>query len=146
MAESKSATVPLGYAFFRVTPAVTAVFVDEFDAGSVRDSMDHRSHWRPPHSTLVYFQTDADFSGFIVSKVNAGLLKNFLYLEYRGEVSFHNSLILLDPLKCCQADPSRAGELILAPAQQRSRRPYLGGISHQLAVFLIRSQLTTPLI
>jgi hypothetical protein len=33
------------------------------------------------HSTFAYLQTDADFSGFIVGEVNAGLFKGFLYLE-----------------------------------------------------------------
>jgi hypothetical protein len=31
--------------------------------------------------------------------VNTGLLKDLLNLEDRGEVSLHNSIILLDPLK-----------------------------------------------
>jgi len=42
---------------------------------------------------------DADFASVIVSEVNAGLFKDFLYLEDCGEISFHNSFILFDPLK-----------------------------------------------
>ena len=42
---------------------------------------------------------DADFAGVIVSEVNAGLFKGFLYLEDCGEISFYNSFILFDPLK-----------------------------------------------
>jgi hypothetical protein len=61
-------------------------------------------------------QTDSDFAGFVVGEMNAGLFKNFLYLEDRGEISFHNSFILLDPLKGCQADTGGACELTLAPA------------------------------
>jgi hypothetical protein len=60
-------------------------------------------------------QTDADFAGFIVSEVNAGQFKHFLYLEYRGEVAFHNTIILLDSLKRRQADPGGAGKLVLVP-------------------------------
>ena len=51
------------------------------------------------HSTIAYVQTDAYFAGFTVGEVNAGLFKGFLYLEHGGEVSFHDSFILLDPLK-----------------------------------------------
>ena len=47
---------------------------------------------------------------------NAGLLKGFLYLEDGGEASFHDSFVLLDPLKRRQADPGSAGKLALAPA------------------------------
>jgi hypothetical protein len=79
---------------------------------------------------LVYSQTDADFAGFIVGEVNAGLFKHFLYLEDRGEVSFHHPFILLDPLERRQADPGTAGKLTLTPAQERPRRPYLRRISH----------------
>jgi hypothetical protein len=83
--------------------------------------------------------TDSDFAGFVVGEMNAGPFKNFLYLEDRGEISFHNSFILLDPLKGRQADTGGACELTLAPAKERSRGPYLGRISHRFAVFSIRS-------
>ena len=87
----------------------------------------------------------ADFAGFVVGEVNAGLLKDLLYLEDRGKISFHNSFVLLDPLKRRQTHPGGAGKLILAPTQERSRCPYLGRISHRFEVFLIRLRLTTPL-
>jgi hypothetical protein len=51
------------------------------------------------HSTVAYFQTDAYFAGLSVGEMNAGLFKGFLYLEHSGEVSFHDSFVLLDPLK-----------------------------------------------
>jgi hypothetical protein len=70
----------------------------------------------PTHSTLACLQTDSDFAGFIISELNAGLLKGVLYLEDRGEVSFHDSFILLDPLEGRQPYAGSAGKLILAPA------------------------------
>jgi hypothetical protein len=51
------------------------------------------------HSTVAYLQTDAYFAGLSVGEMNAGLFKGPLYLEHSGEVSFHNSFVLLDPLK-----------------------------------------------
>jgi hypothetical protein len=42
---------------------------------------------------------DANFASVIVCEVNAGLFKGFLNLEDCGEISFHNSFILFDPLK-----------------------------------------------
>ena len=95
---------------------------------------------------LAYLQTDADFSGFIVGEVNAGLFKGFLYLEDRGEISFHNSFILLDPLKRRQPNPGGTGKLTLAPAQERPRCAYLRRISHPFEVFSIRYALTTHLL
>src|SRR5215469_4611739 len=70
----------------------------------------------PAHSTLACLQTDSDFAGFIISELNAGLLKDVLYLEDRGEVSFHDSIILLDPLEGRQPNAGGAGKLTLAPA------------------------------
>jgi hypothetical protein len=61
-------------------------------------------------------QTDSDFAGLIVVELNASLLKDLLYLEDGGEVSFHYSFILLDPLEGRQPDPGSAGKLALAPA------------------------------
>ena len=69
----------------------------------------------PTHSTLACLQTDSNFAGFIISELDAGLLKDVLYLEDRGEVSFHDSFILLDPLEGRQPNPSGAGKLTLAP-------------------------------
>ena len=37
----------------------------------------------PTHSTLACLRTDSDFAGFIISELNAGLLKDVLYLEGR---------------------------------------------------------------
>jgi hypothetical protein len=68
------------------------------------------------NSTLACLQTDSDFAGFIISELNAGLLKDVLYLEDRGEVSFHDSFILLDPLEGRQTHAGGAGKLTLAPA------------------------------
>jgi hypothetical protein len=45
-----------------------------------------------------YFQADANLSGIVVGKVNAGLLKGFLYFEDGPEVSFHDALVLFDAL------------------------------------------------
>ena len=59
-----------------------------------------RAHWRRGPSTLACLQTNADFAGFIIGEVNAGLFKDFLYLEDRREIALHNAFILLDPLKC----------------------------------------------
>src|SRR5215471_17747291 len=42
---------------------------------------------------------------------DAGLLKDVLNLEDRGEVSFHDSFILLDPLEGRQPNPGGAGKL-----------------------------------
>jgi hypothetical protein len=42
---------------------------------------------------------DANFASVIVCEVNAGCLEGLLYLEDCGEISFHNSFILFDPLK-----------------------------------------------
>jgi hypothetical protein len=89
----------------------------------------------PSHSSLVCFQTDTDLSSFTVGEENAGFFKCILYFEGSGKVSFHNSLTLLDPLKRRQADPCHASEPVLAPAQKRARRPYLGGISHRFLIF-----------
>ena len=71
---------------------------------------------RPIHLALTRLQTNAYLVSFIVSEVNAGLFKYFLYFEDRGEVSLHNSFVLLDPLKSGQANPGGARELILVPA------------------------------
>jgi len=60
---------------------------------------------------LAFLQTDSDFAGFIISELNAGLLKDVLYLEDRGEVSFHDSFILLDPLEGRQPNAGGAGHL-----------------------------------
>ena len=70
----------------------------------------------PTHSTLACLQTDSDFAGFIISELDAGLLKDVLYLEDRGEVSFHDSFILLDSLEGRQTNAGGAGKLTLAPA------------------------------
>ena len=59
---------------------------------------------------LAYLQTDSDFAGLIVVELNAGLLKDLLYLEDGGEVSFHYSFILLDPLEGRQPDPRQRGQ------------------------------------
>jgi hypothetical protein len=66
--------------------------------------------------SLGYSQTDADFAGLVIDEVNSGLFKHFLYLEDRGEVSFHYSFILFDALESRQANPGAAGKLTLAPA------------------------------
>ena len=92
---------------------------------------------------VSYLHTHADFSGLVVCEVNACLFKGLLYFEDRRKVSFHNSFVLLDPLKRRQAHPGGSGKLILAPAQERSSCPYLRRISHRFAVFSIRSWLTT---
>jgi hypothetical protein len=89
------------------------------------------------HSTVAYLQTDAYFAGLAVGEMNAGLFKGSLYLQHSGEVSFHDSFVLLDPLKRRQADPGCAGQLALAPAQQCPRRPNLRRISHRYVVFPI---------
>ena len=99
---------------------------------------------RQTHSTLAS-QTDSDFAGFIISELNAGLLKDALYLEDRGKVSLHDSFILLDPLEGRQPNSSGAGELTLAPTQERPRCAYLRRISHPLAVDSIRLELTIRL-
>jgi hypothetical protein len=70
----------------------------------------------PTHSTLACLQTDSDFAGFIISELNACLLKDVLYLEDRREVSFHDTFILLDPLEGRQPNAGGAGKLTLAPA------------------------------
>jgi hypothetical protein len=98
------------------------------------------------HSTLACLQTDSDFAGFIISELNAGLLKDVLYLEDRGEVSFHDSFILLDPLEGRQPNPGGAGKLTLAPAQERPRSAYLRRVSHPFAVDSIRFGLTIRLL
>ena len=74
---------------------------------------------RNPASTdsmLACLQTDPDFAGLIISELNAGLLKDVLYLEDRGEVSFHDSFILLDALEGREPNAGGAGKLSLAPA------------------------------
>jgi hypothetical protein len=78
----------------------------------------------------------ADFGAFIVGELNTGLFKGFLYLEYGGEVSFHDSFVLLDPLKRCQADPGGASKLTLAPAEECPRRSYLRRIPHPISSVL----------
>jgi hypothetical protein len=75
-----------------------------------------------PVSTLVFLQTNADFAGFIVAEFNAGLLESLLYLEDRGEIPFHNPLILLDPLQRRQPHACVASKLVLVPTQERTRR------------------------
>jgi hypothetical protein len=60
----------------------------------------------------------ADFTGFIVGEVNAGLLKDLLYLEDRRKVSFHNSFVLLNPLKRRQTHPGGAGSC--APSDHKA--------------------------
>jgi hypothetical protein len=49
--------------------------------------------------SIAYLQTDTYFAGLTVSEANARLFKDFLYLEHGGEISFHDSFFLLDPLK-----------------------------------------------
>ena len=90
---------------------------------------------------LVHLQTDADFPRVTVGKNNTGLLKGFLYLENRRKVSFYDSIILLDALKCRQANPRRSGELSLAPAQKRPPSSDLRRISHPFGVFAILYRL-----
>ena len=87
-------------------------------------------------------QTDANFAGFVVSEMNAGLLKSFLYLEDRREVSFHDSFILFDALKRRQANARDAGEFTLTPTQERPARAYLRRILHPFLSGLIRKALT----
>jgi hypothetical protein len=60
---------------------------------------------------FAYLQTDADFSSSV-----KGMPACVLYLEDGGEVSSHDSFVLLDPLRR-QADPGGARQLNLAPAQ-----------------------------
>jgi len=48
------------------------------------------------HSTPAKVHTDANFAGFIVDEMNAGVLKSFLHLEDCGEVFFHDPFILFD--------------------------------------------------
>lgn len=79
---------------------------------------------------LVCFQTDANFARVIVGEMNAGLFKDFLYFEDRGEIAFHNPFILFDPLKRRQPNARITGKLTLAPAQQRPCCTYLRRISH----------------
>src|ERR1700751_1359790 len=98
------------------------------------------------HSTLDCLQTDCHFAGFIIGKLNAGLLKNLLYLEDRGEVSFHDSFILVDPLERRQLNSGGVGKLTLAPAQERPRSAYLRRVSHPFAVDSIRFGLTIRLL
>jgi hypothetical protein len=68
-------------------------------------------------STIVHLQTDTDFARFIVAEVNTSFFKSFLYLEDCCEVTFHNPLILLDPLERRQPNPGGPGKLNLAPAE-----------------------------
>jgi hypothetical protein len=91
---------------------------------------------------LVHLQTDADFPRVTVGKNNTGLLKRFLYLKNRRKVSFYDSIILLDALKCRQANPRRSGELSLAPTQKRPPSSDLRRVSHPFGVFSILYQLT----
>ena len=81
--------------------------------------------------SFASLQMDADPPGFVVDKLDACLLKRFLYLNDSREVSLHHSFALLDPLKRRQADPSRTGKLALAPAQKGPRRTYLRRILHR---------------
>jgi len=37
------------------------------------------------HSTFAYLQTDADFSGFIVDEVNAGLFRPHFFCQVVGD-------------------------------------------------------------
>ena len=76
----------------------------------------------PFHSSLPCLQTNADLSGFIVGEANASVFKCLLYLEGSGEVSLHDSLVLLDALESRQPNPRRSGKLVLAPAQKGPRR------------------------
>ena len=78
--------------------------------------MSSGSHDDTFHSTVAYLQTDAYLAGFIVGEANVGLFKGFLYLEHGGEISFHDSFILLDPLEGRQPNPGGASKLALAPA------------------------------
>jgi hypothetical protein len=76
---------------------------------------------RNPHSfsdclLLVDLQSDADLSGFIVGKMNAGLFKGLLYLEDGGEISFHHSVVLFNAPQSCQTNTRPSGKLVLAPA------------------------------
>jgi hypothetical protein len=88
------------------------VLVDECDAGGFQGAARRAAgSFGDQHSMLAYLQTDPDFAGFIVREDNAGLLKDFLYLEDCGEISFHNSFILLDPLERRQPNPGSAGSL-----------------------------------
>ena len=82
------------------------------------------------HSTPAYVQTDANFASFIIGEMNAGVLKSFLYLEDRGEVSFHDPFILFDALKRRQPNTGDAGKFTLTPTQERPPCAYLRRISH----------------
>src|SRR6516162_4481381 len=62
--------------------------------------------------------------------MNAGLLESFLYLEDRGEVSFHDPFILFNALKRRQPNAGDPGEFALTPTQERPPRAYLRRISH----------------
>ena len=50
-------------------------------------------------------QSDTDLSGIIFGEANSGFLRSFLYFEDRGEMSFHDSVVLFDALQSCWADP-----------------------------------------
>ena len=89
---------------------------DQLGIGREGEAHGSLNSLRPTHSTLACLQTDSDFAGFIISELNAGPLKDVLYLEDRGEISFHDSFILLDPLEGRQPNAGSAGKLTLAPA------------------------------
>jgi hypothetical protein len=91
-------------------------------------------------------QTDANFVGYIVSEMNAGVLKSFLNFENGGEVSFHDPFILFDALKRRQPNTSGASKFALTPTQERPRCANLRRISHPFYVDSIRYALTTPLL
>jgi hypothetical protein len=55
--------------------------------------------WEDTLRSIAYLQTDTYFAGLTVSEANARLFKDFLYLEHGGEIPFHDSFFLLDPLK-----------------------------------------------
>jgi hypothetical protein len=58
--------------------------------------------------------------------------------DHGGEVSFQHAFALLNPLQRRQADPSSAGELTLAPAEQCPCSTNLSRKTHRFAVFLSR--------
>jgi hypothetical protein len=80
--------------------------------------------------SFATLQIDTNCPPFVVGKLDASLFKGLLYLNDGGEVSFHNSLVLLDSLKRRQANSGDARKRALAPAQKGPRRPDLRRISH----------------
>jgi len=67
-------------------------------------------------STFFPNQTNADLTGLVFGKPNAGTFQRSLNLQHGIEIAFHNTLSLFNPLQSGEADSGYTSQGRLAPS------------------------------